>query len=69
MMSPPVAQTVHERFAAQAASTPARIAVSAHDGELTYACLAAMSDALADRLRSLGVGRNSAVALDLERCT
>jgi amino acid adenylation domain-containing protein len=67
MMSPPVAQTVHERFAAQAASTPARIAVSAHDGELTYACLAAMSDALADRLRSLGVGRNSAVALDLER--
>ncbi|HEV8581882.1 MAG TPA: non-ribosomal peptide synthase/polyketide synthase [Thermoanaerobaculia bacterium] len=58
---------VHELFAAQAARTPAAVAVSQGSETLTYAELAARSNRLARHLRRLGVGPEVRVGLCLER--
>ncbi|HLL46626.1 MAG TPA: amino acid adenylation domain-containing protein, partial [Longimicrobiaceae bacterium] len=58
---------VHERFAAQAARTPAGVAVSCEGESLSYAGLERRSNRLAHHLRSLGVGPETRVALCLER--
>jgi amino acid adenylation domain-containing protein len=64
----PVPETaVHELFAAQAARTPEAIAVSFEGRDLTYAALDARSNQLAHRLRAMGVGPESLVAIALER--
>ncbi|MEU6153575.1 amino acid adenylation domain-containing protein [Actinosynnema sp. NPDC047251] len=57
--------TVHERFEQQAARTPDRLALVAPD--VTYAELDARAQAVAERLRGLGVGRDDRVAVRLER--
>ncbi|HEV8580079.1 MAG TPA: amino acid adenylation domain-containing protein [Thermoanaerobaculia bacterium] len=59
--------TVPERFAEQAAHTPASLAVIAAGGTLSYRELDDRSNALARRLRALGVGPESRVALLLDR--
>ncbi|MEU0270497.1 amino acid adenylation domain-containing protein [Streptomyces sp. NPDC006307] len=63
--------TVVERFAQQASRTPEAVALRAVDGSgsgsLTYAELAAASDALARRLVASGVRRGDTVALLLPR--
>jgi amino acid adenylation domain-containing protein len=63
----PRPQLVHELFAAQARRRPKALAVSAPDATLTYAELAHDSDQLAQRLRALGVTRETTVGLCLER--
>jgi amino acid adenylation domain-containing protein/non-ribosomal peptide synthase protein (TIGR01720 family) len=55
------------RFAEQAARTPEALAAVAAGGTLSYRELDVRSDALARRLRALGVGAESRVALLLER--
>ena len=62
-----VPECLHEVFAAHAARRPAAVAVSFDGQDLTYAELDACADALAARLRSAGVGRESLVGLFLER--
>lgn len=54
---------VHEWIASHATTCPARVAVTAPDGELTYAQLAARSNHLAHRLRGIGVERGHCVGL------
>jgi amino acid adenylation domain-containing protein len=54
-------------FAAQAARTPGAVAVAGRGGVLTYAELDRRAAQLARRLRRLGVGRESRVALFCER--
>jgi amino acid adenylation domain-containing protein len=61
------ATPVHQLVAEQAARTPGALAVAAGDARLTYAELMVHADALAARLRALGVGPESRVALCLER--
>ncbi len=61
------AGTIHGMFAEQARRTPERPAVVFRDERLTYADLARRSEALAGRLRSLGVGPEAVVALCVER--
>jgi amino acid adenylation domain-containing protein/non-ribosomal peptide synthase protein (TIGR01720 family) len=63
----PPAWTVPERLAAQAARTPAAAAVVAAGEILTYGELDRRAAGLASRLRTAGVGRESRVALLLER--
>ena len=59
--------SLHELFAAQAARTPDAPA-AVHEGVmLTYRILDERANQLAHRLRALGVGRESLVALCLER--
>ncbi|HEX3529301.1 MAG TPA: amino acid adenylation domain-containing protein, partial [Thermoanaerobaculia bacterium] len=64
---------VHELFAAQAARTPAAVAVEFESGEagevaeLTYGDLARRAGALAARLRGFGVGPEVPVGIALER--
>jgi amino acid adenylation domain-containing protein len=57
----------HQLFARQAALTPDRVAVRAGATELTYAALARCAGRLARRLRALGVGPESLVAVCCER--
>jgi amino acid adenylation domain-containing protein len=60
--------TVHALFAEQAARAPEAIAVVHERRRLTYRELDVRSDRLADRLRELGVERESLVAACLGRC-
>ncbi|HEX8694770.1 MAG TPA: non-ribosomal peptide synthase/polyketide synthase, partial [Longimicrobium sp.] len=59
--------TLHERFAEQAARTPHAPALTFGAQTLTYAELDERSGRLARRLRGLGVGPETAVALCVER--
>jgi amino acid adenylation domain-containing protein len=61
------ATCVQELFETQARRNPGGVALIAGDCELSYAELNARANALARRLRELGVGRDSLVALDVER--
>ncbi|WP_158806525.1 non-ribosomal peptide synthetase, partial [Streptomyces sp. NRRL WC-3774] len=57
----------HELVAARTVSTPDAVAVVAGDTSLTYDGLARRAARLAHRLRAMGVGAESVVALCLER--
>jgi len=59
--------SVHAQFRAQAARTPAAIAVRARGGTMTYRELDARSDALAARLRALGVDKDALVGVFMKR--
>jgi amino acid adenylation domain-containing protein/non-ribosomal peptide synthase protein (TIGR01720 family) len=59
--------TAPRRFAEQAARTPEALAVDAAAGTLSYRQLDERSTSLAHRLRALGVGTESRVALLLDR--
>ncbi len=61
------AQWVHGLFEAQAARTPAAVAVEFESKTLTYADLNGRANQLARHLRSRGVGPDSRVALYMER--
>lgn len=58
---------VHELFAAEAAARPDFLAVAASDGRLSYGELDERANRLANRLRALGVGRDTLVGLCIER--
>ncbi|HEV3458078.1 MAG TPA: amino acid adenylation domain-containing protein [Thermoanaerobaculia bacterium] len=58
---------LHDTFAAQARRRPDAVALSWRDGVMSYGELARRAGRLAWRLRQLGVGPESAVALCLER--
>ncbi|HKP74574.1 MAG TPA: amino acid adenylation domain-containing protein, partial [Longimicrobiaceae bacterium] len=58
---------VHERFAAQARSTPGAVAVRSERGALTYAALNEAANRLAHRLIARGVGPDARVGICLER--
>ena len=58
---------VHELIAAQAARTPHAVAVEQQGSTLTYSELDSKAEAVAWRLRSLGVGPGSLVGLCVER--
>ena len=58
---------LHEMVAVTAQRSPTAIAVSFDDREMTYAELDRRADALAHRLQRLGVGRDSIVAVLLDR--
>jgi natural product biosynthesis luciferase-like monooxygenase protein len=61
------AGTIHGQIAAQAGRTPDAIAVIASRESLTYRELIARTEALAERLRSLGVGPEDRVGVSLHR--
>ena len=63
----PPGPLLHERFAAQAAIAPGAIALVYEGQRLTYGELNDRAEALAGRLRALGVGPDVLVALCLER--
>jgi amino acid adenylation domain-containing protein len=63
----PAAECVHTRFAAQAARTPAAVAVRHEDATLTYAELDARANRLARHLAAAGVGPETRVGLCMER--
>ncbi|HEX2222918.1 MAG TPA: amino acid adenylation domain-containing protein, partial [Thermoanaerobaculia bacterium] len=63
----PRRKAVHELFAEQAARRPDAVAVVSGDERLTYGELDRLSNALARRLRRLGVGPEQRVAICLER--
>ncbi|HEV7515064.1 MAG TPA: amino acid adenylation domain-containing protein, partial [Thermoanaerobaculia bacterium] len=65
--APPAPFCLHERFAAQAARTPAAVALVTAAERLTYRDLERRSARLARRLRRLGVGPEVRVAVCLER--
>ncbi|WP_436735997.1 amino acid adenylation domain-containing protein [Streptomyces sp. BBFR102] len=56
-----------ELFEARAAATPDAVALTAEDAELTYARLNARANGLARRLVEAGVGRETPVALMIDR--
>jgi amino acid adenylation domain-containing protein len=58
---------LHDLFAVQAQRTPQAVAVTFHDQRLTYAELDRRANRLANHLRAKGVGRETCVALCLER--
>jgi amino acid adenylation domain-containing protein len=60
---------VHERFAAQAAAAPERIAVADEHGSISYADLDVRANQLAQRLRRAGVGPDVPVGLCTDRST
>ncbi|MFN2416205.1 MAG: amino acid adenylation domain-containing protein [Pyrinomonadaceae bacterium] len=62
----PKEKPVQRLFEEQAARTPEAVAVAAPGRELTYRELDARANQLARRLRALGVGRGSRVAICLE---
>lgn len=62
------AATVHQLFEAQAQRTPHATAVVYGDTQLSYGELNARAQALAGRLRSLGVGPESNVGICSDRC-
>ncbi len=59
--------SLHQFFEAQVSRTPAGIAVVFEDEQLTYQELSRRSNMLAGRLRGLGVGSGTTVALCMER--
>jgi amino acid adenylation domain-containing protein len=61
------AVTIPERFAAQAAATPERLAVTCAGASLTYRELDEAANRLARRLRRLGVGPEVVVGVALHR--
>ena len=61
------ARTLKDLFEAQVARTPDAVAVSSDGGELTYFALNAGANRLAARLAARGVGRETLVAVCLER--
>ncbi|MFD9425547.1 MULTISPECIES: non-ribosomal peptide synthetase [unclassified Streptomyces] len=65
--SPPQPDSLPALFARQAARTPTRIAVTAEDGELSYAELDRRADRLARLLLARGAGPGRLVALALPR--
>jgi amino acid adenylation domain-containing protein len=65
--SPTTFALIHERIAVQAARAPEAIAVDGGAERITYAELDARSDALARRLRALGVRPGALVAVRAER--
>jgi non-ribosomal peptide synthetase component F len=60
-------RTIPELFREQAAVTPDAVAVASGGDSLTYRALAARVDALAARLRALGVGPEARVGVCLQR--
>jgi amino acid adenylation domain-containing protein/non-ribosomal peptide synthase protein (TIGR01720 family) len=58
---------VHARFEAEAAAHPDAPAVESAEGSLTYGELNARANRLARRLRSLGAGRETRIAICAER--
>ncbi|PCR95715.1 non-ribosomal peptide synthetase [Pseudomonas fluorescens] len=60
-------QTVHSLFEAQVERTPQAIALQADEQSLTYVELNARANRLAHRLRELGVGPDTPVAICVER--
>jgi len=60
-------QTLHGLFRQQAARTPERVAVLCEDRQLSYRELDERSERLAHYLRGQGVGRESLVAICVER--
>jgi amino acid adenylation domain-containing protein len=65
--APPVERCLHELFEAQAARTPAAVAVVHGDERITYAELDRRADGLAHALRARGVGPEARVGILLER--
>jgi amino acid adenylation domain-containing protein len=63
----PADSFIHERFEAQAARTPDRVAVVYEDRQLTYGELNARANRLAHHLRGLGVGPDVRVGICVER--
>ncbi|WP_438019494.1 amino acid adenylation domain-containing protein [Sorangium sp. So ce315] len=64
---PPPAACLHELFDAQAERSPEAVAVASDGGELTYRELRRRADALARRLRALGVRPETRVGLCVRR--
>ncbi|AUX21618.1 hypothetical protein SOCEGT47_021040 [Sorangium cellulosum] len=64
---PPPAACLHGLFDAQAERSPGAVAVASDDGELTYGELRRRADALARRLRALGVRPEVRVGLCVRR--
>lgn len=58
---------IHHLFEAQARRTPAAVAVLCGDQQLTYAELDRRGEAVAERLRGLGITTGSCVGLHVER--
>ena len=65
--SPSAAPALHHLFFARAEEHPERIALVAGEQRFTYGELAARAQALATRLRALGLGAEQRVAILLER--
>jgi len=63
----PPGRCIHELFEEQVLQTPSRIAVRFHATQLSYSELNEQANRLAHRLRFLGVGPNSLVALLMDR--
>ncbi|KUM82354.1 non-ribosomal peptide synthetase, partial [Streptomyces pseudovenezuelae] len=63
----PATGGLHELITAQAAATPDAVAVVTGGRALTYGALTRRANRLAHRLRTLGVGHESVVALCLDR--
>ncbi len=63
----PQQRCVHELFEEQAARTPLAIALAAGDKRLTYADLNTRANQLAHRLRKMGVGPETLVAVCVQR--
>ncbi|WP_018350842.1 non-ribosomal peptide synthetase [Longispora albida] len=66
-VAPLIPDTVLTRFEAQAALTPAHVAITAGGSDLTYAALDQRANQIATYLRSRGVTAGSVVAVLLER--
>ncbi|KAK7056764.1 hypothetical protein VNI00_002481 [Paramarasmius palmivorus] len=61
-------QCVHHAFESFVSSHPLNIAVEDFEEKITYADLDHQANALATRLRGMGIGRGSRVCLLVERC-
>ncbi|MCA9184440.1 MAG: amino acid adenylation domain-containing protein [Planctomycetales bacterium] len=64
---PPVTHALHERFEAQVATHPHRVALTFEDDSLTYDALNRRANQLAHHLRELGVGPDVLVGIATER--